>query len=568
MFHTAASIDLNDIPYADGARFTAKRGCLHGTRQTILADILSLLNGAKQDIRPRIVLLTGPAGVGKSAMARTIAEHFDEQKRLGSSFFFDRLDDAKNRTNNVFSTVARDIADLDLQIRKNLWGVIKDNRSLRKSQSPREQFKRLILDPTKGLNTIGPIVVVIDAVDECGNEESRKEVLDVLATQIQHLPKNFRFLLTARPDTDIMHTLGSLNFVHHIRMEDVDSRSTKMDVRAFIQEELSDIVQKPWPEWPDEQSLDALAVLADELFIWASTACRFIKGDGVGGGWSPGERIALLLRNGPQKLKGIDGLYLTVLKSAFKQDDPVVMNRFKAVMSIILAAKVPLSIVALSDLFEDDDVLRAGAVSVIPHLGSLLSGTTAPDLPLRILHLSFSEFIVDVSRSQGFCLDFRESNEKFAMACLTMMDRHLKRDLCGVGNPFIPNSEITGIQSRIEKYAALKYACCFFVSHVTDVPVPTVTILDVGFALFLQVLQWIQAAASPKSLVDRSCERFLKGTFFRLLGVRFQSDFLRDRVCTFLFSHVLYWIEALSLTSQLDIAAGSMERLEGWLKVL
>jgi len=566
--HTATSIDLNDIPYAEGVRFTAKRGCLHLTRQKILADILSLLNGTEQDTRSRAVLLTGTAGIGKSAIARTIAEHFDEQKRLGSSFFFDRLNDAKNRTNNVFSTVARDTADLDPRIRENLWDVIKDNRSLRKSHSPREQFEHLILSPTEGLKVVGPIVIVIDAIDECGNDESRKEVLDVLATQIQKLPDNIRFLLTARPDADIVRTLGSLNFVHHIRMENVDSRSTKMDIRAFIQEELSDIVQKPRSECPDKQSLDALAELADELFIWASTACRFIQGHGEGGGRSPGERMALLLHDGPQKLKGIDDLYLAVLRSAFKQDDAVVMNRFKVVMSIILAAKVPLSVVALSDLFEDDDILRTGTESVIPHLGSLLSGTTAQDVPLQILHISFGDFLADVSRSQGFCINFQELNEKFAMACLTIMDRHLKRDLCAVGNRLMPNSEITGVQGRIEDYAALKYACCFFASHVTNVPVPTVTILDIVFAPFLRVFQWIQAAVFSRLLADQHCQQFLQGIFPQFCRVNFRTDFLRDRVCTFLSGHVLHWIEALSLMGQLDIAAGSVERLEEWLKVL
>jgi predicted ATPase len=134
--HIAALIDLNGILYAEGARFTAKHGCLYGTNQKILADILSLLNGTKQDITHQVVLLTGMAGVGKSAIARMIAELFDDQKHLGSSFFFDRLDDVKNRTNNVFSPVARDTADLDPRIGENQWDVIKDNRSLRKSQSP------------------------------------------------------------------------------------------------------------------------------------------------------------------------------------------------------------------------------------------------------------------------------------------------------------------------------------------------------------------------------------------------------------------------------------------------
>jgi hypothetical protein len=100
--------------------------------------------------------------------------------------------------------------------------------------------------------------------------------------------------------------------------------------------------------------------------------------------------------------------------------------------------------------------------------------------------------------------------------------------------------EITGIQGRIEKYAALQYACCFFVSHITNVPAPTVTILDIVFALFIQILQWIQAAASPKLLVDQSCKQFLKGIFLHLFGVCFPTDFLRDCVCTFLHSHVLH----------------------------
>jgi hypothetical protein len=131
------------------------------------------------------------------------------------------------------------------------------------------------------------------------------------------------------------------------------------------------------------------------------------------------------------------------------------------------------------------------------------------------------------------------------------------------------NLEITDIRGCIEKHAALQYACCFFASHVTDVPVPTVTILDIIFAPFLRVLQWIQAAVFPRLLlVDQLCEQFLQGIILQFFRVNFRTDFLRDRVCTFLSGHVLHWIEALSLMSQLDIAAGSVERLEEWLKVL
>ena len=123
-------VALNDVPYAEGVSFTSKPRCLHGTCGRILANILSLLNGTMGDHRQWVVLLTGAASMGKSAITRMIAKHFYEQKWLGLSFFFDCLDDAKNHPNNVFSTIACNIADLDPKIRERLCDVVKDNRRL------------------------------------------------------------------------------------------------------------------------------------------------------------------------------------------------------------------------------------------------------------------------------------------------------------------------------------------------------------------------------------------------------------------------------------------------------
>jgi chloramphenicol 3-O-phosphotransferase len=61
-----------------------------------LAGILPLLNGNKRDATTRVVLLTGRAGMGKSAMARTIVEYFNDQIRLGWSFLYDSFDAVKD----------------------------------------------------------------------------------------------------------------------------------------------------------------------------------------------------------------------------------------------------------------------------------------------------------------------------------------------------------------------------------------------------------------------------------------------------------------------------------------
>jgi hypothetical protein len=60
----------------------------------------------------RIFFLNDVAGASKSAIAHEVARRFDTLKRLGSSYCFDRAHQADRSTNNVFSTIARVLADI------------------------------------------------------------------------------------------------------------------------------------------------------------------------------------------------------------------------------------------------------------------------------------------------------------------------------------------------------------------------------------------------------------------------------------------------------------------------
>lgn len=134
---TAKAVDLKDIPYAHGARYAQEKGCLPGTRKSILQVILDILNDPGEDA-PRVCLLTGVAGSGKSAIAHSIARLYDQQERLGSSYCFSSTDVARRNPENLFSTIARDLSDHDPQYKSALWGVVKDNQALCTSTSPLE----------------------------------------------------------------------------------------------------------------------------------------------------------------------------------------------------------------------------------------------------------------------------------------------------------------------------------------------------------------------------------------------------------------------------------------------
>jgi hypothetical protein len=110
--NAGAEITLGDMPYAKGARYDTTKRCLPGTRREIIEEIMTWVNNDAEDT-PRVFLLSGMAGLGKSAIAHSLVQLFDDSGRFGSSYCYDRSNQAERRPDNLFSTITRDLADLD-----------------------------------------------------------------------------------------------------------------------------------------------------------------------------------------------------------------------------------------------------------------------------------------------------------------------------------------------------------------------------------------------------------------------------------------------------------------------
>lgn len=350
----AESIDLNDMPYAFGARFKREKGCLPGTRESFLREICDILNNSDEDA-PRVCLLTGVAGSGKSAVAHSIARLYDEQKRLGSSYCFASTDIKRRNPQNLFSTIARHLSDHDPQYRTALWGVVKGDRALRTSESPIEQVERLIIEPSRHLHPIGPLVIVIDALDESGNRDNRRDLLCAISEKLSEntLPTNLRFLITARPENDILDALSpDLQFVHK-HMGDIPQSLVDGDIQKFIYHSLYRYTELE-SSWPEREWCRLLVHHSQHLFQWASTACKFIRGEGTIG-LDPCERFDRLLQSTDVgAAHSLDDLYRTILDQLFTLDDT--QQRFRTLMAIVLALNEPLSLTSLSALVRDLNV--------------------------------------------------------------------------------------------------------------------------------------------------------------------------------------------------------------------
>ena len=90
---------------------------------------------------------------------------------------------------------------------------------------------------------ISPIVIIVDALDESGDTDSRRVLLGNAITDscITDLPPNLRILLTSRPLPDIQKALNDGTPVRQKSMDSVPSGSTKSDILCYVLDELFEV---------------------------------------------------------------------------------------------------------------------------------------------------------------------------------------------------------------------------------------------------------------------------------------------------------------------------------------
>ncbi|GJJ10665.1 hypothetical protein Clacol_004892 [Clathrus columnatus] len=506
------NLDLDDLPYASNAGLHTGKQCLLGTRVEVLDEIVDWINNDDDDC-PRLFWLAGPAGMGKSAIAHSIGLRFKSIKRLGSFFCFDK--NSVERRDKIFSTIARDLASLDPQIKHELAKIIKDEISLRHTTDLQLQWEKFISEPLCAISEVstGPILIVIDGLDESGDPISRRELLKILEKEISSLPINIRFLITSRPEHDILLTFK--NSQSHIRskmMNNIPETETNRDIFTYFKTTLKG-------ESFGNAELKQLVDLSQGLFQWAYLASEFLTGLGNGAGSTISERYEDLIST--QHIESIedplDAMYNQILSSLFDLKSPRVMSRFRSVIGSIVAASEPLSLNELIAL-RGENVSLSGRETdikvVIQYMGSLLSGIDDPSSPIHPLHLSFREYLLDHNRSREFCIDPTHCHQDFALGCLRTMMEELRFNICDISNSHIRNIDDKSLSKRVSFLISsqLSYSSRHWARHVSSTVFdPLVAgkveeFLHHGFLLWLEVLSLLRAvsgaAKSMSSLIS------------------------------------------------------------------
>lgn len=245
--------------------------CLPGSQEQILDDIARW--AICRDPEAPIFLLVGPPGCGKTRIANSTAVAFDNGGRLGASVFLDRgIAEHRNPT-KIFSSIARELAAFDDQLKSRISNAISLKPCLG-TAVPERQLQGLIIEPLRDLTIIGPILVIIDGLDVW---QDRNRVLSALKNA-SNLPPNLRILITSRPEADVVNTLKGIPHCHQRRMT-ADEEGLVEDVAPYSRQCLK-ILQDNRPsifaDYSVEEVFDDFSAKSLGIYLWLSVAIRFL----------------------------------------------------------------------------------------------------------------------------------------------------------------------------------------------------------------------------------------------------------------------------------------------------
>ncbi|KAH0578948.1 hypothetical protein H2248_003131 [Termitomyces sp. 'cryptogamus'] len=298
--------------------------CGPRTCQAILKQIKEWIN--REYTKP-VLWVYGPAGVGKSAIAQTIAEDCAREKLLAASFFFSCDRPEGNSIDKLFITVAYQLAVSIPRMRAPILTAFSNDPSL-VNRAVSTQVEALLITPFQSIEVTErsfPSLVIVDGIDECADPNTNKsEIL----YQVQRLVSNrnvpLRFLILSRPD-HLIRASFEKSFLSRFSAKSIelsggDSQSIE-DVRCYLEHEFDRIRSSPEHEvwmsniytpWPTQPDLETLVERSAGYFIYATTLVNFIDQPD----FSPVERLNIFLHERSSRynpFEALDKLYYHIL---------------------------------------------------------------------------------------------------------------------------------------------------------------------------------------------------------------------------------------------------------------
>lgn len=391
--------------------------CNEDTRQAVRSRIVQW--GRRIQGSHPLLWLSGPAGVGKSAIAQTVAEELKKEGLLGAVFFFSRPNN-RSDPDLVIPTLVYQLALHFPEYQRIVTRkLVKDPLVLNRNR--RSQFWELIISPflslTSQLQTIvqTTFLIILDGLDECNDREAQREFVEMIGhhAQLEGAGLRLRWMICSRPEPDLKVIFASSTckaVCVHEKLE-VDDNEAQKDARRILDRGFAEIRQR-YPDqvtedWPTKAQILFIASSASGHLGFAAFIIRFIGDKDYD---DPSGQLEICLRflertggsEDANPLLALDLLYTRILS-----DIPAnILPTTQRILGLfILYNNRHLTVAAHANFL---GLTQASFYRALRHLHSVVSvppTSEAGESPIQTYHASFPDYLLDKTRSGKFSLD-------------------------------------------------------------------------------------------------------------------------------------------------------------------
>jgi hypothetical protein len=490
----------------------AAPACLDGTRTQLLDEISVWMADPSAKL---VYWLTGVAGTGKTTIAQSVASMAKERKCLAATFFFSRTSGSadRRRAAAVIPTLAYQLAYRHDMLRDYICGAISTDRDVGERQVAM-QAKTLLADALEGSRQALPLplVIVLDALDECDKENGREggDLIPVLLHSLEKLPFCIKIFVTSRPEPSIRNmfsradiTSSTVSLALH---RDIEQSIVREDIGRYLRHEFDKLahersVRRPFPSDADFQTL---VDRAGNLFIYVRTIVMYVSSDVEDPINQPSDVLHADVDRASEQFAGLDALYTQIVSKALNGvgRSAAAQHQLRHVLASLVLVQESLPAAALAAVA---GVEERQCKRILLCLSSVLLYEHTSDEPVQLMHPSFPDFLTH----EGRCTDARyfvsgaEYHSMLALRCLQIMNADLRRNICDLQDPFLPNSDIPDLEPRLNRSASaqLRYACKHWHVHVQSAGYlypELITALDVFCTKHL--LHWLELLSLMKEV--------------------------------------------------------------------
>jgi len=471
--------------------------CTDGTRVNILDAITKWANDSSMD-SPPVFWLTGQAGSGKTTIAYTITKGFGKEKELptilGANFFCSRQFGETRSLQRIVPTIAFQLAEKCQSYRTGLLEV--DTSDAVHCHTIQEQIEKFLIKPwmeQKLRRDLQTYLVVVDALDEIEHIEKSSFLEQLLKSFEKDNITGLKFLVTSRPDPDIVELCATLPTDTICKLQDVPIEDAKLDITTYLDVKLKHLNGTPELSKLNEQSAG--------LFIYAATVVKILTRRKL----DKDEQLSLLrplLFSASSDFGSIDQLYRHIMRDAFSDLDNGLLSTRLCVLNTFLCSAERISASVAASLVDT----QIGIARMV--LDSLYAVLYVQDGKVYWYHASFPDFIFSCARSNfrvdvkdfSFSCDTAAQHSLLAHACFRIMNSKeigLRFNMGEIKSSYLLDVEhAEELRENVDKNISpvLRYACIHWVHHLSAVSVGHSSSLCEVLSEFIQfrVLFWIE----------------------------------------------------------------------------